>query len=261
MLSTNLQQCLQSIEAQWVGYLRDKPKSEKYLYRDFYTEIEKEKSDLNALTETSKHLSYYLLKRQNMFSKDPDDYLIQYDILLSAIKQIDSWEYSELFKLARDNYGVSDSNGNRIPINGLLWTCLRDSNKCLTYEELFAECKKREYSSITDKHLLAKCYQIHTGFLREIDVALRIYDIRPRCLIYRNNLRDWAKGGWDLRVMTRGREFKFAVCHKGSTSSRYNELRKDKKRDSDVFVLTAARNGSGLDRILKFEISDILNLV
>lgn len=176
------------------------------------------------------------------------DLLIDNNTLSLTKPKFDSmmrnWKYSaEKFRIARLNCKIKpyclmvvlwkwfDSKKEILDENGLSkWTLSRPG--------MSVSGDKRDYSN--DQIVKARSYQFVTGFMREIHLAQVLYELLPKCKVYKDLQADIAPlGAYDLRcARDDGSDIKIAITHKGSTSAFYSR-KKEAKRHADAFILEA----------------------
>ena len=152
------------------------------------------------------------------------------------------WKYDgPLFSKARLNIGI---NPQVVP---WLWHYWIDNSDVPDLDSLANLLRKDPKHSVSgnftkysDENIHhARCYQFRLGFLRELDLAIRIIKNRPKAEIWRDDEEDTGSGRSDITYINEGVKKRFAVTHKGETSDFYAEKRKYGKQEEDVIVIVA----------------------
>ena len=178
-------------------------------------------------------------------------------------KICDEFKYSsDLFNKARFNVGIMPL------VVPWLWRYWLKNNEVPTDGELVKLLRKEPGFSVSgnrtrfsDKEIfVARCYQLRLGFCRELDLAIRLVEKNPKCEIWRDDELDIGKGRSDLIYKNNGTETHIAVCHKGSTSSRYASYRKEDKMASVVIEVIADYRVNDIDLVSDESIRTICEL-
>lgn len=108
--------------------------------------------------------------------------------------------------------------------------------------------------------VFARSRQFWTGFLREIDVAIRLSHLDPKGTIYKDLDSDLGRGRVDLHYQRGdGKMFHLAIGHEGESSEEYADSRKGDKAIVNITELIAPNPKDDKLHLVKEE--DLLSLV
>ena len=161
-------------------------------------------------------------------------------------------------KLSCKNYGIS-------PAASPIFSEMARRNEAIpSFTEFFREIQGRcqvsghrnylnngfwpggkKAKDVDGEALIAKTRQLWSGFLREYDVAVRLSEFDPICIISQDVQADIGQGMVDIYYQ-HGKDskiFALAISHEGKASQKYYQDRKQAKSQPDVIRLIASNSG------------------
>lgn len=171
---------------------------------------------------------------------------VKNDVKAGVEKDLKEWQYKgSLFREARKNVRCAPS------LMPILAAATFKHNVYIPYASVvnFA-CKVCQVDNYDDEdveqHIIARAYQIHTGYLRELDCCLKIKELYPALKIVKNAFYDLERGV-DLFVTGNKICMPIGIQHAGSGSDNFYNIRKRFKEFKNIVYLKAQKD-SGLSQ-------------
>lgn len=174
-------------------------------------------------------------------------------------------KFDEQYQFDKNLYVTSRRECKVIPYGmEILWKSLIEKEHLMSDNDLYKAFLNSPdlYVSNTfgyerNFYIKCRCRQFWTGFLREVDVALKLNNLDNKCKIYKSLKLDLGKGGVDIIYINKekNKEIYFAIKmgnnHMDKDAMSIKE-RKDSKawnKVVQVFAQTSSNNPNGLAKV------------